>query len=45
MTQKCILCGNTKVMYQNEIIQDLKTKYNYHNKIALISPKPRVLKI
>ena len=33
------------VMYQEEIIQDLKTKYNYHNKIALISPNPKVLKI
>lgn len=32
------------VMYQDEIIQDLKTKYNYRNKIALISPKPHILK-
>ena len=33
------------VMYQDEIIQDLKTKYNYHNKIAIISLKPHIIKI
>jgi len=31
------------VMYQNEIIRDLKTKYHYHNKIALITPFPHIL--
>ncbi len=31
------------VMYQKEIIKDLKSKYNYKNKIALISPKPHII--
>ncbi|MBP8718826.1 MAG: hypothetical protein KBI07_07075, partial [Candidatus Atribacteria bacterium] len=31
------------VMYQDEIIRDLKTKYHYHNKIALINPSPHIL--
>jgi len=33
------------VMYQDEIIRDLKIKYNYHNRIALISPKSHIFKI
>lgn len=33
------------VMYQDEIIEELKTKYNYPNKIAIISPKPHIIKI
>jgi len=31
------------VMYQKEIIKDLKSKYNYKNKIALIAPKPHII--
>lgn len=33
------------VMYQEEIMKDLKSKYNYHNKIAIISPKPHIIKL
>jgi len=32
-------------MYQEEIIKDLRKKYKYQNKIATISPKPRLLRI
>jgi UDP-N-acetylmuramoylalanine-D-glutamate ligase len=31
------------VMYQKEIIKDLKSKYNYKNKIALIASKPHII--
>jgi len=33
------------VMYENEIINDLKNKYNYHGMIALISPRVHAFKI
>lgn len=31
------------VMYQNEIIDDLRTRYNYRNEIAVLSPDPHIL--
>lgn len=31
------------VMYQEEIIKDLKRRYNYKNKILLIAPKPHII--
>lgn len=31
------------VMYQKEIIKDLKSKYNYKNEIALVAPEQRIV--
>ena len=31
------------VMYQKEIIKDLRSKYNYKNKIALMAPEPHII--
>ncbi len=33
----------TAVLYQDEIIKDLKDKYNYKNKIGTIAPLPRLI--